>query len=119
MFRRTALLPLFAALLLPAAACWQKSDVVAGKKFPYERAAVIKKHTFTTIDVLELLGEPLEKKRLDGRMVQWRYYCRFQNADRVLLFFDTNVTVTEQEAIVTFDGTLVEDVTYKTTSYDL
>ena len=92
------------------AGCWQVERVSAGREFPYSRARVIKQHLFTTRDVRELLGEPLQVEKLAERITRWRYFCRRESARRILLFFDTDVHVTDQEVLVTFDGTLVHDV---------
>lgn len=99
------------------AGCWQVERVSAGREFPYSRARVIKKNLFTTRDVRQLLGEPLQVEKLAARLTRWRYFCRRESARRILLFFDNNVHVTEQEVVITFDGTLVNDIKSKIETY--
>ncbi len=113
---RLALFVWAAALGLAAAAmpgCTTEVEVTAGKDFPYQRAMAIQKHIFTSEDVRHLLGEPLESKQLEGRRIRWRYFCRKESVNSVLLLFHTRKEVLEQEVLVTLDGALVEDVELK------
>lgn len=96
-----------------APACTTDIEVTAGKDFPYQRALAIQKHIFTSTDVRNLLGEPLEIQQLEGRRSRWRYFCRKESTDKVLLLFHTRKEVLEQQVLITLDGTLVEDVQLK------
>lgn len=101
----------------PAGCVDETPRVTTGKAFPIERANAIRRHISTTRDVLDLLGQPFEKKRLEGRRKRWRYYSITKTKNSILFFFEGSTNVHEEELIIVFDGSLVESVEKHSDSY--
>ena len=95
-----------------------KPRITVGKQFPIERAVAIKRHQSTTKDVKELLGEPYRKETRPGQIERWRYYCRTETQNAILLFIEGDVTVKEDELIITFDGKIVESIKRTSDTYN-
>ncbi len=101
----------------PLACVDENPRVTMGKQFPKERANAIRRHISTTKDVLELLGDPFDKKKLSGRRKRWRYYSISKTKTRILLFFEGSTSVQEDEVVIVFDGSLVESIEKSSDNY--
>ena len=101
----------------PLACVDETPRVTTGKQFPIERTSGIRRHISTTKDVLELLGDPFEKKNLPGRHKRWRYYSISKTKIRILFFFEGSTSVQEDEVVIVFDGSLVESIEKSSDNY--
>ncbi|MBW1808259.1 MAG: hypothetical protein JRJ87_08695 [Deltaproteobacteria bacterium] len=91
--------------------------VTVGREFPIERVVALKRHTSTTKDVLELMGEPYKKEDKSGRLKTWRYYFRKVTKEAIFFFFEGETQVKEGELIIVFDGPLIESITKSLDTY--
>jgi hypothetical protein len=113
-----AILVLIACVCGSPIACVDETPrVTTGKQFPIEHTSGIRRHISTTKDVLELLGDPYEKKRLDGRRKRWRYYSITKTKNSILFFFEGSTSVREEEVVIVFDGSLVESIKKSSDNY--
>ncbi len=92
--------------------------VTEGKDFPEQRLVAIRRQKSTVKDVVELLGEPYEKKTFSERKQRWRYYYRRETKTAVFDLFEGPTQVRECNVNIEFDGALVDHVTQKTDNFE-
>jgi len=112
-------LGVLAGMLCLLTACSEEDPkVTIGKEFPFARIGAIKRGVSTERDVLELLGEPLEKEEISDHEERWRYYMKKERRQMVLWVIPTKSLVTENEFIVLLDGSIVKSIEKDSQSYE-